>query len=107
MIRTSLPFATLLGLIAVVGLQPTQGEEPLQYNKDIRPILADHCFACHGPDSASRKADLRLDQREAAVDELLEITDGIHQGFFIALEAVNGVLHDPDSVSAVAQSCPF
>ena len=36
----------------------------LGYNRDIRPILAENCFACHGPDSAARKADLRLDRRE-------------------------------------------
>ena len=39
----------------------------LQYNRDVRPILLDACCSCHGPDSASRKADLRLDQFEAAV----------------------------------------
>jgi mono/diheme cytochrome c family protein len=38
------------------------------YNHDIRPILFENCFACHGPDSASRKGDLRLDKREAAVE---------------------------------------
>jgi mono/diheme cytochrome c family protein/uncharacterized membrane-anchored protein YhcB (DUF1043 family) len=43
------------------------GGDKLQYNRDIRPILAENCFACHGPDSAARKADLRLDQREAAI----------------------------------------
>ena len=41
--------------------------EKLSFNRDIRPILAENCFACHGPDSAARKADLRLDRREAAV----------------------------------------
>ena len=45
-----------------------QAEEPLEYNRDIRPILTDNCFACHGADSASREADLRLDRREAAIE---------------------------------------
>lgn len=45
---------------------PAQAAEPPQYNRDVRPILADHCFACHGPDSMARKADLRLDRREEA-----------------------------------------
>ena len=40
-----------------------------QYNRDVRPILFDNCFSCHGPDSASRQAELRLDQREAAVEK--------------------------------------
>jgi mono/diheme cytochrome c family protein len=44
-----------------------QSDEPVQYNRDIRPILSQNCFACHGPDSASRKGELRLDQRDAAI----------------------------------------
>ena len=39
----------------------------LEYNRDIRPILAENCFACHGPDSAARKANLRIDQRDEAL----------------------------------------
>src|ERR1017187_7339212 len=39
----------------------------IEYNRDVRPILAENCFACHGPDSASRKASLRLDDRDAAI----------------------------------------
>lgn len=38
----------------------------IEYNRDIRPILAENCFACHGADSASRKAGLRLDKFEEA-----------------------------------------
>jgi cytochrome c553 len=51
------------------------GEEAIEYNRDVRSILADNCFACHGPDSAARKADLRLDQREMAI-EMGAITPG-------------------------------
>ncbi len=40
----------------------------LSFNKDIRPILVENCFSCHGADSASRKADLRLDLREDALE---------------------------------------
>lgn len=42
--------------------------ETVEYNRDVRPVLVETCFACHGPDSASRKADLRLDRRESAVE---------------------------------------
>jgi len=42
--------------------------DKIQFNRDIRPILAEHCLQCHGPDSASRKGDLRFDRREAAIE---------------------------------------
>jgi hypothetical protein len=48
-------------------VQPTQAAEKLEYNRDVRPILVENCFACHGPDSAARKAKLRLDRREDAL----------------------------------------
>ncbi len=40
---------------------------PVDYNRSVRPILSDRCYKCHGPDSAERKAGLRLDVREEAL----------------------------------------
>ncbi len=54
--------------VALCAASYARGDASIEYNRDIRPILAENCFACHGPDSASRKADLRLDKREAAVE---------------------------------------
>ena len=62
-------------LICAVEAAP----EKIQFNRDIRPLLSDRCFLCHGPDQSSKeakKADLRLDIREVAVGKYGAIVVG-------------------------------
>ena len=65
------PSAVLLSSLclcaSVVSSASVRAAEKLEYNRDVRPILAENCFACHGPDSASRKGDLRLDRSDDAI----------------------------------------
>lgn len=80
--------------MTVVLIQPANAEEkdPIDFNRDIRPILSNHCFACHGPDANKRKAKLRLDVREGAVG-----VKAIVPGEAEASELVRRIVHsDPD-----------
>src|SRR4051794_20244394 len=68
----NLSMARYFGLLALcIAIFPAsaaaQPAAPIGYNRDIRPLLADNCFACHGPDKNNRKAKLRLDDRDVAV----------------------------------------
>ena len=57
-------------LLIMVLTSVANATEPISFNKHIRPILTDRCFTCHGPDAATREADLRLDIEQHATAEL-------------------------------------
>ncbi|MFN0107542.1 MAG: PSD1 and planctomycete cytochrome C domain-containing protein, partial [Blastocatellia bacterium] len=61
-------FVTLAILLAAYSLQPKRSAaaEPIRFGRDVLPILAANCFACHGPDESKRKAGLRLDVESEA-----------------------------------------
>ena len=55
-------------LLICVFSASAAADPPIEFNQDIRTILVQSCFACHGPDSEARQAGLRLDQRQAAIE---------------------------------------
>src|SRR5439155_18433252 len=55
-------------VVVIVGCtaETSPAQEKITYNRDVRPILSNNCFLCHGRDEKNRKAKLRLDGRESA-----------------------------------------
>ena len=73
----------------MVGCSILGAAEPLTYNRDIRPILSDNCFSCHGP--AKQKAGLRLDVREVATQPVESGSIAIVPGKPDASEAMHRI----------------
>jgi hypothetical protein len=69
-----------MALVTVVGLLGTArlcaaAPKPVDYSREVQPILTAHCYACHGPDDGKRKAKLRLDRRDSTVKKAVKPGD--------------------------------
>ncbi len=69
-LRTSrrIPAITQVSVFVLFSMLANCTANSQDFNRDIRPILASHCFACHGPDASHRESDLRFDLRESPIE---------------------------------------
>jgi hypothetical protein len=79
-----------------LGLAPgfaSAAADRVEFNRDIRPLLAAKCYACHGPDEDKRKAGLRLDLRAEATKDAIKPGQPDQSAFWQRI-----IAHDPDDV---------
>src|ERR1043166_10172495 len=76
---------------------PAATLDKIDYNRDIRPILSENCYACHGPDSNKRKAGLRLDRKEDAFKKLESASVPIVAGNLASSELYKRILSPDDN----------
>src|SRR5947209_8450925 len=88
-------FASPLILLIVVntGTSHAAAGPPVHYSRDIKPLLAAHCYACHGPDEGRRKAKLRLDEKASALKKAIKPGDPAHSELMQRVAST-----DPDEV---------
>ena len=97
------------GLVLAIAAAALQGSALTaagpDFNRDVRPILSNRCFKCHGPDEQHREAGLRLDLREAAVATLDSGERAIQPGHPEASELIARIEStDPDLVMPPPQT---
>jgi hypothetical protein len=88
------------GLFLLLGLAialPAGARPPIDFNRDVRPILSNKCLACHGPDDGTREAGLRLDEPKIATSELDSGATAIVPGKPDASELILRVTNEDES----------
>jgi hypothetical protein len=83
LLASCLAFVQDLSLAQEISTAPKSAIEP-DFASQIKPILANHCWSCHGPDEQARKADLRLDRRDDALASVAFVPGNASESSLIA-----------------------
>ncbi len=95
----------VIALLSALVLTRAAGKDSaIQYNRDVRPILSENCFVCHGADAGSRKAKLRLDSFEEATASRNNSSPAIVPGKPQQSEAVRRIFDAGDDIMPPEQS---
>ena len=99
-----MPRKSLLAFIAVLSAAARlpaadAAPKPVDYSRDVQPILTAHCYACHGPDEGKRKGKFRLDVRDATVKKAVTPGDASHSPLITRVTTTDSdrVMPPPDS----------
>ncbi|WP_339908081.1 PSD1 and planctomycete cytochrome C domain-containing protein [Symmachiella dynata] len=87
-----------LGALVTASPLAAADQKPVDFNRDVRPILSKKCFPCHGPDAGSREGGLRLDLRDAALGEADSGQRAIVPGNAASSELIARIAADDDSL---------
>jgi hypothetical protein len=86
--------------IALLVAGSAAAEEPkVSFSRDIKPILSNKCFVCHGPDEGERQAELRLDLRDEAVPGVIKPGDAEHSEVVVRIASDDADLRMPPADS--------
>ena len=90
--------------VSLLTLAWDENQSAPDFNRDIKPILSERCFVCHGPDESSREAGLRLDVREAAVEFAISPGDAENSDFYLRVTEADEDLRMPPAEHGAALS---
>ena len=94
MLQAKLHLACLCAIAVFVCDPAGAADAPVDFNRDVRPILSNHCYACHGPDAESLKGELTLSKRDRALAPAKSGKPAIVPGDVDASELLRRIVHD-------------